>query len=116
MKTSAKYLKIVEWSEEDQLFIGQCPGIIGPCCHGDDEAEVYKELCTIVDEWIKVYQKDGMPLPAATAGKEYSGKFVIRVGKALHKALAIDAMRYDESMNSHCVHLLRENSASYGTK
>jgi hypothetical protein len=33
---SQRYLKIVEWSFESQCFIGQCPGIIGPCCHGEN--------------------------------------------------------------------------------
>lgn len=50
MTDSAHYIKIVEWSEEDGVFVGQCPGAIGPCCHGSDEAEVYRELCRIVEE------------------------------------------------------------------
>jgi predicted RNase H-like HicB family nuclease len=66
---SARYIKLVEWSEEDQAFVGQCPGIIGPCCHGPDEAEVYRELCEIVDEWIDTLKRDGRPLPPPTAGK-----------------------------------------------
>ena len=47
MTDAARYVKVVEWSEEDGAFIGQCPGIIGPCCHGDDEVDVYRELCAI---------------------------------------------------------------------
>ena len=69
MKDSAKYLKIVEWSDEDQCFIGQCPGVIGPCCHGDNEKEVYKELCEIVDEWLALWKREGKPLPSPTYGK-----------------------------------------------
>jgi predicted RNase H-like HicB family nuclease len=69
MTDSARYVKIVEWSEEDGVFVGQCPGIIGPCCHGLDEAEVYRELCGIVDEWIEIFRRDGQPLPPPTAGK-----------------------------------------------
>ena len=69
MKESAHYLKIVEWSDEDQCYIGQCPGIIGPCCHGEDEAEVYKELCQIVEEWISMIKSDGKELPPPTSGK-----------------------------------------------
>ena len=61
MRDSARYLKIVEWSDEDQCFVGQCPGIIGPCCHGDDEAQVYARLCRIVDEWIEIMRADGRP-------------------------------------------------------
>jgi predicted RNase H-like HicB family nuclease len=69
MKESARYVKIVEWSDEDQCFVGECPPIIGPCCHGDDEAEVYRQLCQIVDEWIETMKRDGQTLPPATAGR-----------------------------------------------
>ena len=57
MSESAKYIKIVEWSDEDESFIGYCPGIIGPCCHSDIEVEVYRQLCEIVDELLAHAQK-----------------------------------------------------------
>jgi len=114
MKASDRFLKIVEWSEEDQCYVGTCPGLMLGGVHGDDEARVYKELSQAVDEWIEIYEKDGDPLPEATAGREYSGKFVVRVGQELHKLLAIGAMRHGESLNEHCVHLLREDRAQYG--
>jgi predicted RNase H-like HicB family nuclease len=71
---SAKYIKIVEWSDEDRCFVGQCPGIVGPCCHGDNEAEVYAELCEIVDEWLEILKQDGKPLPPPTAGRGIAEK------------------------------------------
>ena len=114
MKTSDRYLKIVEWSEEDRCYVGTCPGLMLGGIHGDDEAKVYRELCQAVEEWIEIYRKDGNPLPAATAGKDYSGKFVVRVGPELHKILAVDAFRRGESLNSYCVQLLREDRAHYG--
>jgi predicted HicB family RNase H-like nuclease len=116
MKLSDKYLKIVEWSEEDQCYVGTCPGLMLGGIHGDDEAAVYKELCEAVEEWIELYQEDGDPLPAGTAGKEYSGKFVVRVGKELHKALAIESLRRGESLNTYCVNLICEEQAKYKTK
>jgi len=76
MKESAKYLKLVEWSDEDQCFIGECPGIIGPCCHGDDEVQVYDQLCRIVDEWIQTMQDDGKPLPPPTAGNNLASRLL----------------------------------------
>ena len=69
MNDSAKYIKIVEWSDKDHCFVGQCPGIIGPCCHGPNEAQVYVELCAIVDEWIETLKRDGKPLPPPTIGR-----------------------------------------------
>jgi predicted RNase H-like HicB family nuclease len=73
MTASARYVKIVEWSDEDEAFVGRCPGIVGPCCHGEDEVEVYRTLCQIVDEWIAIAQQEGKPLPPPTAGKNYAG-------------------------------------------
>ena len=55
---SAPYTKIVEWSDEDRCFVGSCSGIIGPCCHGDDEVEVYRQLCQIVDEWLEIAARE----------------------------------------------------------
>jgi len=107
MKTSDRYLKIVEWSEEDRCYIGSCPGLMLGGIHGVDEAEVYAELCQAVEEWIELYREDGAPLPPATAGKEFSGKFVVRVGKDLHRILVIRALREGKSLNSYCVNLLR---------
>ena len=44
MKNKHHFLKIVEWSEEDQCYVGSIPGWIGKCCHGDNEEKVYHEL------------------------------------------------------------------------
>lgn len=63
MKRSAAYSKIVKWSEEDQCFVGSCPGLFYGGCHGDDEKKVFVELCNLVDEVIELYRKDGRPLP-----------------------------------------------------
>lgn len=82
--------------------------------HGDDEAEVYKELCQTVDEWIRIYEEDGDPLPPPTAGKKYSGKFVLRVGKDLHKTLVVKALQNGESLNSYCINVLKEQGPRYG--
>ena len=74
MKDSDRYAKIVEWSEEDQSYVGSCPGLMLGGCHGDDEVSVFKKLCQIVDEVIGLYRKDGKQLPPATAGQDLANK------------------------------------------
>ena len=111
MKERDRYLKIVEWSEEDQCYVGVVPGWLGKCCHGSDEMKVYQDLCKIVDEWIETYKKEGRPLPPPT-NKKYSGKFVLRAGSELHQALAIRALNQGESLNSYVVRVLKKTVSS----
>jgi len=74
MKESARYAKIVEWSEEDQCFVGSSPGLVCGGCHGCDEKAVFDELCHVVEEAIALYHKDGKPLPPATSGKDFANR------------------------------------------
>ncbi len=114
MKASDRYLKFVAWSEEDRCYVGTCPGLMLGGVHGADEAKVYRELCQAVDEWIAIHRADHAPLPPATAGKAYSGKFVMRVGKELHQELAASALRDNKSLNAYCVGVLKERQETYG--
>ena len=74
MKDSAKYVKIVEWSDEDQCYVGSSPGLIYGGCHGSDEKQVFDELCQIVEEAIATYHKEGKPLPPQTSGRDFANK------------------------------------------
>jgi len=44
-----RYLKIVEWPEEDNCYIVSGPGWIGECCHGANEEKGYHQGCCILD-------------------------------------------------------------------
>jgi hypothetical protein len=74
MKDSAKYAKIVEWSEEDQCFVGSAPGLLYGGCHGPDERQVFDELCEIVEEAIELYRVDGKSLPPGTSGRDLANR------------------------------------------
>ena len=108
MKKSDRYLKIVEWSDEDGCYIGRAPGLMLGGIHGDDETKVYKQLCRAVEEWIEIYENDGDPLPPAAAKKNYSGKFNLRVGKDLHEQIAVTAIKEGKSLNRFCVDTLKK--------
>ena len=73
MSVSNHYAKIVQWSEEDQCYVGTAPGLVFGGCHGTDERAVFEELCQIVEEAVMLYVQEGRPLPvrdaAASAGR-----------------------------------------------
>jgi predicted RNase H-like HicB family nuclease len=67
---AARYAKFVEWSDEDQCFIGRCPEIMAGGVHGGDEARVYAELCQAVEEMLELIHADGHALPEPLDGRE----------------------------------------------
>lgn len=103
-----RYLKLVEWSDKDGCFVGSAPPLIGPCCHGRTEAEVMAQLTVIVEEWVETMLREGHPLPPGTAGKKYSGQFVVRVPPELHKKASLKALARGESLNQFVAAALTE--------
>ncbi|MFP4030132.1 MAG: hypothetical protein ACLFRG_11300 [Desulfococcaceae bacterium] len=76
MKDSDRYAKIVEWSPEDNCYVGSCPGLMYGGCHGDDERAVFEELCEIVEEIVELYKSENKPLPPPTAGKDLANRLL----------------------------------------
>ena len=62
MKASDRYHKWVEWSGEDQTYIGKCPDLITGI-HGDKPEQVYVELCEVVEDVIAHFASEGRSLP-----------------------------------------------------
>ena len=103
---AARYAKFVEWSDEDQCFIGRCPEIMAGGVHGRDEAREYAELCQAVGEMVALIHADGCALPESLDAKTFSGKFVLRLEPAMHRRLAVKALAAGESLNSYCTKTL----------
>ena len=102
-------MKVVEWSEEDGCYIGSAPPLLGPCCHGDAEEAVYRQLAEIVPDVIETYNEHGFQLTEGSAGKEYNGKILARVRPELHRALAVRAMIERRSLNSYIEEALEKS-------
>lgn len=103
-----RYTLLVEWSDEDQCYVGRAPELMLGGVHGIDRAQVFAELTQAVDEWIADAALHGESLPEALAGKKFSGKFILRTGAALHKQLTLRALHSGDSLNNYVVkHLQR---------
>ncbi len=64
----ADYLKFVQWSVADRLFVGYCPDLfIGGVCHGSNEQKVYRELSRRVSDEIAESERGRRALPAKRA-------------------------------------------------
>jgi len=98
-ETARRYLKVVEWNDDDQCYVGSAPPLIGQSCHGKTESDVIKQLQMIVEEWVELLLTEGKPLPQGTADRRFSGKFVVRLSPEIHRKVALKAMARGESLN-----------------
>ncbi|MBM4081380.1 MAG: hypothetical protein FJ272_09070 [Planctomycetes bacterium] len=71
MIEGSRYVKLVEWSDEDGCFIGSCPELFYGGCHGNNARAVFDELCQIVEEMVDLYRQRGKPLPAPLTGRDF---------------------------------------------
>ena len=62
MKRGDNYHKWVEWSAEDDAYLGKCPDLITGI-HGDDPVRLYAELCDVIEEVIQHFEVEGRSLP-----------------------------------------------------
>ncbi|MFO1450354.1 MAG: hypothetical protein U1F61_19495 [Opitutaceae bacterium] len=75
---TARYIKFVEWSEADQVYVGRCPALFAGAVHGHVEANVYKELCDVVAEWIIDIEKRSEPLPDPSGSRTSPHSRILR--------------------------------------
>ncbi len=68
-------------------------------CSSSPEAAL-QELGAAWEAVKQVHSEEGKPIPTAPAKKEYSGQFNVRIGKHLHRALAIEAAQAGISLNA----------------
>ena len=67
------HAKIVEWSKEDNCYIGRCPTLFGGGVHGSDELKVYRHLCQVVAEWEQFNRRQASARRAPRRGRAESG-------------------------------------------
>ena len=102
-KLASRYIKLVEWSEEDGVYVGRCPELFFGGVHGDDEEKVYADLCVAVEDVLESKMQHGDALPEPVKAAHYSGKFMVRIDPELHKVLAVKAYTRGESLNKLCI-------------
>ena len=67
MRTQDKYLMFVQWSDEDNAYLGYCPDLFpaGGVCHGATPVEAFSRLSEIVEDAVETAESSGIALPEA---------------------------------------------------
>jgi antitoxin HicB len=107
-KKLEEYLKLPYTIEIIQDFNEENPGWVArvvelPGCF--TESDTFEGLQAMLEDamrlWIATALEDGLPIPEPRDLDSYSGKFIVRVPKSLHRQLAEQAQREDISLNQY---------------
>jgi predicted HicB family RNase H-like nuclease len=99
------YLARIEFSDEDDCFIGHLAGIndvIG--FHADSVAELHAAFEEAVDDYLETCKKVGK-----SPQKPYSGHIMLRVPPEIHAKVAMLAEAQGKSLNLWVTELLRSS-------
>lgn len=106
-------LSIIQLNEEDGGgWLIEVPELPGCMSDGETIEEALRNIDEAISEWIDTARSLGRPIPQPRVKKsddEYSGKFVVRIPKELHKALTERAEQEGISLNQLVNYLLTKN-------
>jgi antitoxin HicB len=83
----------------------------GCMTEGDTQAEALEMLQDAMKAWLEVAVERGLRIPEPKPDPAYSGRFVVRVPKSLHRTLAERARIEGTSLNQLVVAALAEAGA-----
>ncbi|MGC8478163.1 MAG: type II toxin-antitoxin system HicB family antitoxin [Acetobacteraceae bacterium] len=95
--------------EEGGGFLIEYPDLPGCMSDGETVAEAIANGAEACDAWIAAMREAGREVPPpSTEGESFSGKWLLRAPKSLHRHLAERARREGVSLNTLAVALLAE--------
>ncbi len=93
------YTYRVTWSQEDDEHVGLCAEFPSLSWLAPTPEKALAGIRRVVNEVVADMRAAGEPIPEALADKRYSGRFIVRVPAAVHRALATEAAEQGISIN-----------------
>lgn len=95
-------------AEEGGGWLAEAPDLPGCIADGETETEALANIVSAIGEWIDEARRLGRPVPEPSSLDKYSGRWVQRVPKSLHRKLAEQARREGVSINQLATALIAE--------
>ena len=94
--------------DESGGFAAEIEDLPGCITQGDTLEETYSNMEEARKLWLETVYEDGQYIPLPNQEVEYSGKFILRAPKSLHRKLDRMACREGVSLNQYLVATLSE--------
>jgi antitoxin HicB len=100
-------LELKDSGEEGwQVRVKELPGCTS---WGESAAEALVNIRQAMKLWLEVALEDGLPIPEPRVEESYSGKFIVRLQRALHRELVERAEEEVVSLNQLVSTMLAES-------
>jgi len=93
-------------SDPEGGYVAEIEELAGCMTQAETLDEVFKAVEDARQLWIKTAYDEGQNIPLPRDMEEHGGKFLVRIPKSLHRALARAAKREDVSLNQYVTSLL----------
>ncbi|GGJ10858.1 DNA repair protein HhH-GPD [Alicyclobacillus cellulosilyticus] len=104
--------RIVLYPAQEGGFVVEIPELPGCLTQADTIQEAYEMIEDAKRAWIETALEEGMDIPEPQQNDDYSGRFVVRIPRSLHRALAEAAERENVSLNQYVVYQLARSMAT----
>ena len=114
-RPSAEHYKRLEYPVElvrdEDAYVARNPDLPGCVSFGDSPNEAIESLREVRDLWIEGQLASGNAIPEPSTPERFSGKFVLRIPKTLHRMADSQARREGVSLNTYITSVLASGLA-----
>lgn len=103
---------ITLYRAEEGGFVAEIEDLNGCLTQGETIEEATENIEEARKLWIKAAYEDGVEIPAPRTDEEYSGRFLVRIPKSLHRRLAEQARYEGVSLNQYVENILSAGIAT----
>jgi predicted RNase H-like HicB family nuclease len=103
----------VEITRDGDGFFIRIPDLPGCESNADTIDEALESIEEAKEAWIEAALATGKPVPSPRTDDDYSGKFVVRVGRSLHRDLVRIALIEGMSLNALVSTVLARETGRY---
>ena len=92
--------------EDGGGYLIEIPLLKGCVSDGETIAEALENIKEAKEEWFKYMLENNLPIPEPMDVSKYSGKFVVRIPKTLHKTISEQSKLEGLSLNQYVANSL----------
>jgi predicted RNase H-like HicB family nuclease len=92
--------------ESGAYYFATVQELDGCMSDGATPEDAYANIREAMEGWLETKLEAGLPIPLPLDEERYSGKFVLRLPRSLHRRLAAEAEREGVSLNQYTLYKL----------